>query len=116
MQKLRKEFARERLEFERLKKDIVFERLKKTEEVPPTVPPPSKKLEIDVEKLEESIKRACVPVEKHGIVFIEKPPTVAASHKAPVATVVLVCQAKNLNGTPCKCKAKIGKFCAKHAP
>lgn len=76
------------------------------------------KLEVDPKKLEETIKKACVPVQKKNIIVLETIPVFSAAAKpvaAPVAPVA-ICQSRNLNGTPCKCKAKIGKFCAKHAP
>lgn len=82
-------------------------------------PPPSqeyKKLVIDPEKLERTIQKACVPIPKKSIEFIDKvlkPNPVVFVSTPPVTAII--CSAKNLNGTPCKCKAKIGKFCAKHA-
>lgn len=75
------------------------------------------KLIIDAVRLEETIKKACIPVKKRSIVFLNEIPSqshVLLNKKPPVT---LICQARNLNGTPCKCKAKIlGKFCMKHAP
>jgi hypothetical protein len=120
--KLRQEFKKERdimnKMIENARDDMVR---KKTS--PPRVTVPVEltvvtkfKLEVDPTKLEETIKKACVPVEKKNIVFLEslpkKTPTPsAASQPKPVA----ICQARNLNGTPCKCKAKVGKFCVKHS-
>jgi hypothetical protein len=77
----------------------------------------NKKMKIDSTKLVNTIAHASVPVKKKAVVvidFIVPPPTAAVSSKS--ATPDSICQAKNLNGTPCKCRAKIGKFCAKHAP
>jgi hypothetical protein len=71
------------------------------------------KLEVDPVKLDHAIKKACIPVEKRNIVFLDTLPKKVAV-PAPVAAPIAICQAKNLNGTPCKCKAKAGKFCAKH--
>lgn len=73
----------------------------------------NRKMNIDTNKLESTIKKAAVPIKKKEIVVIDFVPV----HK-PVVSVVAIelCKAKNLNGTPCKCRAKIGKFCAKHAP
>ncbi len=69
------------------------------------------------EKLQRTIRKACVKIPRHTTILlteIPKPATVAV--KEPTATPsVSICQARNLNGTPCKFKAKCGKFCAKHA-
>lgn len=74
----------------------------------------NRKMVIDISKLESTISKAAVPIKKKEIVVIDFVPV----HKPPAVTVVAteLCKAKNLNGTPCKCRAKIGKFCAKHAP
>ena len=73
----------------------------------------NRKMTIDTTKLESTINKASVPIKKKEIVVIDFIPV----HK-PIVTVAAteLCKAKNLNGTPCKCRAKIGKFCAKHAP
>lgn len=75
----------------------------------------NKKMTIDDTRLENTIQKAATfQVKKKEIVhidFIPSQPTVAK-----VVTEVKICEAMNLNGTPCKCRAKIGKFCAKHAP
>jgi hypothetical protein len=48
------------------------------------------------------------------IVFLnEIPKAVTKTHVAAKA-VVLTCKAINLNGTPCKLRAKLGPFCMKH--
>lgn len=73
------------------------------------------KLEIDPVKLEQTIKKACIPVEKRSIIFLDTIPIKVAVTPVPVPVPVSICQAKNLNGTPCKCKAKVGKFCTKHS-
>lgn len=114
--KLRKEFYNEQKAKRDMMKDIVIERkpVNKTE-----IDTTSKfKMVVNPEKLEKTIQKACIPIQKKCINVLEKiPPT---SNKNPVpnstAVSVVICQARNLNGTPCKCKAKIGKFCAKHAP
>lgn len=82
------------------------------------------KMDINSEKLEKTIKRAREAVDslkknKKVVVVLTKIPTLN-DNPIPSATpveVVRICQARNINGTPCKCKAtKLGKFCAKHAP
>ena len=73
-----------------------------------------KKMCIDPTKLEETIKRACIPVARKEIKILDKLPVTNVEISKPV--IVAVCKAKNLNGTPCKCRAKIGNFGAKHAP
>lgn len=71
----------------------------------------------DKEFLERTIQKACQPVKRHSVIVLDKPPVpVATSSQQPKAVSSSICQARNMNGTPCKCKAKIGKFCAKHAP
>jgi hypothetical protein len=112
MEKLRKDFLKERM----MMKSIVFEKRPPTvaRPLPPqTVPPP--KMVIDPHKLEETIKKACIPVVRRSIQILDKLPDKPPEERKPVV-VVAVCKAMNLNGTPCKCRAKIGKFCAKHAP
>lgn len=117
--KLRKDFYSEQKAKRDMMKDVIIERKKMTSSgvcVSSTL----KKMIIDPEKLEKTIQKACQPVQKKCITFLEKPPIASSSEKVlqknPVPVAVLICQARNLNGTPCKCKAKIGKFCAKHAP
>ena len=73
------------------------------------------KLEVDPVKLEASIKKACVHVEKKSIVVLKDQPVKSTTTAKHHVVVVAICQSKNLNGTPCKCKAKVGKFCTKHA-
>jgi outer membrane biosynthesis protein TonB len=118
MEKLRKEFLKEREMMKEVMKTVVIDRPKKT---PPPPPPPSivAKMTIDPEKLEMSIKKACVPIPKREITVLDKPPAVAVT-TAPTGAVVAkpvaaLCKALNLNGTPCKFRAKKGHFCAKHA-
>jgi hypothetical protein len=73
-----------------------------------------KLMTIDPVKLEFTIKKACIPVEKKNIVVLETLPKKVVA-VVPVPVPIAICQAKNLNGTPCKCKAKVGKFCTKHS-
>ncbi len=120
MEKLRKEFLKEREMMKEVMKTVVIDRPKKT---PPPPPPPSivAKMTIDPEKLEMSIKKACVPIPKREITVLDKPPAVAVTTApAPTGAVVAkpvaaLCKALNLNGTPCKFRAKKGHFCAKHS-
>ncbi len=116
--KLRKEFAKERKNMIDIMNTVKSERSTKPSVVVRTVVvvPENKKMEIDQEKLERTIQKACIPIQKKSIVFIEKPPAPPVATVAAPPVVVAICAAKNLNGTPCKCRAKIGKFCAKHAP
>ncbi len=74
----------------------------------------NRKIQVYKQKLEETIKNASVPVPKRSIVVIDPVPFSSVPVKEHV--VVQICQSKNLNGTPCKCKAKVGKFCLKHLP
>lgn len=81
----------------------------------------AKKMIIDSEKLERTIQKAKSKAEtmkKKPIVVLDKNPVVPASAQTTTPPVAIrICQARNINGTPCKCKAtKLGKFCAKHAP
>lgn len=118
MEKLRKEFIKERKAMIDIMKNVVTERQKRSVVAPvPAVVAPKKMMTIDPQKLEDTIKKACVPITRKSILVLEKPPmtTTTATQKV-VVTSSLLCQARNLNGTPCKCKAKLGKFCAKHAP
>ncbi len=74
---------------------------------------------IDKDKLERTIQKALVPVKRHEIVVLkELPPSHTISNvKKKAQQTTNLCQATNLNGTPCKCKAKVlGKFCMKHLP
>lgn len=73
----------------------------------------NKKMTVDQEKLEKTIQKAVIPIKKKEIVVIDFVPVV--NTHVPEPKVVEICKALNLNGTPCKCRAKIGKFCAKHA-
>lgn len=72
----------------------------------------------DKEFLERTIQKACQPVKRHSIIVLDKPPVPmeVSSQQPKAVSSSVICQARNMNGTPCKCKAKIGKFCAKHAP
>lgn len=90
-----------------------------------SVPVVTTKIVIDEDKLEKTIAKAketSNALKKAPIVVLEKPPkphpTVPTSAAAAATTTSkTICQARNLNGTPCKCKAtKLGKFCGKHAP
>lgn len=114
--KLRKDFYKEQKDKKEMMKSVVIERKKPVSTIV-TETPKKFKMVVEPEKLENSIQKACVPVQKKCITFLEKipvaPPTL---NKNPVPVAVIICHARNLNGTPCKCKAKIGKFCAKHAP
>lgn len=115
MEKLRKEFIKERKAMAELMKTVVTERHKKVvESLPPTTN--TTKMTIDPQKLEDTIKKACVPIVKKSIQILDKLPAKPDS-SGPVAVKkpAVLCKALNLNGTPCKCRAKIGKFCAKHA-
>ena len=69
-------------------------------------------MNIDPVKLEATIRKACIPIKRHHIIVIDYIPL----QPMKPTPEVQICKAKNLNGTPCKCRAKIGKFCAKHAP
>jgi hypothetical protein len=120
MEKLRKEFAKERKMMENIHKVMKDEPTEKTcvkKARPPiiSVTPTSTKMVVDPRKLEETIKKACIPVMKRSIQILDKLPSKPEEHVKPKPTAVVVCKAMNLNGTPCKCRAKVGKFCAKHA-
>ncbi len=106
-------------EISQRKKDALMRVVERTKtmEAPPTLPV-VKKLEIDPVKLEQTIKKAVQSsslVPKMRIVFLEEAPQQPKKPDAVTAAPSSVCIARNLNGTPCKCKAKLGKFCAKHA-
>lgn len=114
--KLRDEYKKELAERKRIMKDVVIERKKIITENPLT---PLKKITFDSQKLDNSIAKAIETSEalkKKPIVVLDKIP----SNNNPVVSApvpVTICKARNLNGTPCKCKAvKFGKFCAKHTP
>lgn len=118
--KLRQEHKKELAIRKQLMKDVVIERKKKVH-VDVSPPPSYKKIEIDSQKLQETIAKAIDTSEslkKKPIIVLDKIPSndnpvVPATPVAPVT----ICKARNLNGTPCKCKAvKFGKFCAKHTP
>lgn len=113
MDKLRRDYILERKILADAMKLVLIER---KPSIHPTVPsrtqPP--KMCIDPNKLEETIKRACIPVVRKEIKILDKIPVINVEIAKPV--IIAVCKAKNLNGTPCKCRAKIGNFCAKHAP
>lgn len=79
------------------------------------------KITFDLEKLEKSVdkfKQTTESLKKKTIIVLDKNPVpVVPKVTVPVVATVSICQARNINGTPCKCKAtKLGKFCAKHAP
>jgi hypothetical protein len=74
----------------------------------------NKKLQVDTLKLEESIKKAIIPITKKSISYIENIVPVAVTVQPKES--IRICKSKNLNGTPCKCKAKFGNFCLKHKP
>lgn len=90
-------------------------------ETEPIVSQP-KKITFDLEKIENSVanfKKTSESLKKKPIVVLDKNPVpVIPTATTPVVPVkVAICQARNINGTPCKCKAtKFGKFCAKHVP
>jgi hypothetical protein len=115
--KLRQEYKKEKMLMSKAMKDAGDDMLRKKNvhiHKPTTTISSTKfKLEVDPVKLDHTIKKACIPVEKRNIVFLDTLPKKVAP-AVPVPTPVAICQAKNLNGTPCKCKAKSGKFCAKH--
>ncbi len=120
--KLREEHKKEIALRKQLMKDVVIERKKKSSVVDETHFSSSKKIEIDSQKLQETIAKAIETSEslkKNPIVVLDKIPSnnnPVVPAAAPVAPVT-ICKARNLNGTPCKCKAvKFGKFCAKHTP
>lgn len=126
MEKLRKEFLKERKMMAEAMKCVVIERPKKKPSPPtPPIKTTTTKMVIDPEKLEKTIRKACVPVQKKTITVIDAPPppppvhshssTATASASAAAKVVACKCKAMNLNGTPCKFKAKKGQFCAKHA-
>ena len=83
----------------------------------PELPPPPK-LVFDIEKIKKSAEKFKFTTEslkKKPIVVLDKLPV--PTIQKPAFVPVVVCQARNINGTPCKCKAtKLGKFCAKHLP
>lgn len=110
--KLRKDFYAEQKAKRDAMKNVVIERKTITKVESDTGSKFS--MIIDPEKLEKTIQKACIPIQKKCIAVIDKIPPPPSNKNPPV--VILVCKAKNLNGTPCKCKAKIGQFCAKHAP
>lgn len=51
---------------------------------------------------------------RHKIIVLDEVPKSLVA-QAVRTTSVGCCSAMNLNGTPCKFKAKIGKFCQKHS-
>ncbi len=79
----------------------------------------NKKMIVDKTRLDNTIenaKKVYTNITKKPIVFLDEAPTVLLpSSEKPVHEIFSICKAMNLNGTPCKCRAKIGKFCAKHA-
>lgn len=78
------------------------------------------KIVFDEKKLEKTIKNAKETYEKmkkKPIVVLDKNQIPSTSARVSTAVPVAICRARNINGTPCKCKAtKFGKFCTKHAP
>lgn len=75
----------------------------------------NKKMNVDNERLEKTIQKAVVPIKKKEIVVIDFVPETTKAPEKPVVTFT-TCKALNLNGTPCKFRAKCGQFCTKHAP
>lgn len=119
--KLRKEFKNVNDELKKIKieripvkhdiKPVTAEKAQMIEEIIK-----NKKMTIDNVKLETTIQKASVPIKKKEIVVLDFIPKTNVPESTPVVKTVEICKALNLNGTPCKCRAKIGKFCAKHAP
>lgn len=115
MDKIRREIMKERKIMDDILKSGLIER---NNPLRPRPPPTAqyKKMVIDPVKLEETIRKACIPVPRKTIQLLDKPPPPpVVRSESSSAKVVVACKAINLNGTPCKCRAKIGKFCAKHA-
>jgi hypothetical protein len=112
MEKLRKDFFKEQKMLTEFRKSVVFEKRHPVVAKPPLPDPHPPKMVIDPQKLEESILKACIPIKRHHVIVIDYIPTQPTK---PISQIQ-ICKAINLNGTPCKCRAKIGKFCAKHAP
>jgi hypothetical protein len=118
--KLRQEYKKEKMLMSKAVKDAGDDMLRKRTTIhkPPlmtTTAPTNFKLDVDPVKLDHTIKKACIPIEKRNIVFLDTLPKKVDQVVVPVHTPIIICQAKNLNGTPCKCKAKSGKFCTKHS-
>jgi hypothetical protein len=80
--------------------------------------PTKTKIVFDEQKLNKTImnaKESYEKMKKKPIVILDKNPVPSA--RVASAVPVAICRARNINGTPCKCKAtKLGKFCTKHAP
>lgn len=73
---------------------------------------------MSTQELQASIDRtitALKNIKRHTVVFLDEAPKPHHISKPSVATVTACCSAINLNGTPCKFKPKLGKFCKKHA-
>lgn len=107
--KLRKDFLKEKSALKDFKPVRVNVKHEKT-----SVEITNKKMTIDAEKLERTIQKAVAPIKRKEIIVIDFVPETKAPEKTPV--VFVTCKALNLNGTPCKFRAKCGQFCAKHAP
>ena len=77
-------------------------------------------IQFDEQKLIKTIMNAKEKYEKmkkKTIIVLDKNPVQLSAVAAPTPVTVAICRARNINGTPCKCKAtKFGKFCTKHAP
>lgn len=116
MEKLRRDYIKERKMMAEAMKDVVTERRPPPHMRNPLPATAPTKLTIDPHKLEETIKKACIPVVKKSIQVLDKVPPKPEENVKPKPVAIAVCKAMNLNGTPCKCRAKVGKFCAKHAP
>lgn len=114
MDKLRKEFHKERKLMAEIMKTVVVDRPKKKDPIVSCAPPPTK-MSIDPEKLEKTIQKACIPIVKKSITVIDSLPVTVTSSASVPAPKIVICKALNLNGTPCKFRAKKGHFCAKHA-
>lgn len=82
------------------------------------------KMIVDKSKLQNSINKTRESLkmiknnQKKIVVITEIPSTTTAKIvETSAAPEVRICKARNINGTPCKCKAtKLGQFCGKHAP
>lgn len=78
------------------------------------------KIVFDEQKLNKTImnaKETYEKIKKKPIVVLDKNPVPSTSAHVATVAPVAICRARNINGTPCKCKAtKFGKFCTKHAP
>ena len=75
----------------------------------------AEKLNITIENARAIAKMAMQ--NKRTMIVLDKNPVAPSPTVVVAVTPVAICRARNINGTPCKCKAtKLGKFCTKHAP